>query len=145
MSARAVRIEGDVAYIPLGQGLEAMVDACDVHLVGSHNWRASRARGKIFALRVEGTKTLYLHRFLLGAPQGKWVEHTDGNGLDNRRCNLQATSGKYSLGTERGAKELAWSEPGSRWHTEVCKGSVAKKVSPQVAVGRAAWPFGASP
>lgn len=35
------------------------------------------------------TKTIYLHRFLVGFPSGKVVDHADGNGLNNRRSNIR--------------------------------------------------------
>ena len=39
-----------------------------------------------------GTKresTLSMHRFIMDAPKGMQVDHINGNGLDNRKCNLR--------------------------------------------------------
>lgn len=34
-------------------------------------------------------KRIYLHRWLLDAPPNRQVDHINGDGLDNRRCNLR--------------------------------------------------------
>lgn len=36
------RVVGDVAFIPLTQGLEAAIDAADLPLVEGRNWYAAR-------------------------------------------------------------------------------------------------------
>jgi len=33
-----------------------------------------------------------MHRFLLSPPEDKWVDHIDGDGLNNRRSNLRLVS-----------------------------------------------------
>ena len=93
---RPVRVEGEVAFIPLTQGYEAIVDATDLHLVAGHNWtalRRSRSR-TVYAYRavsIGGGKqrNVLLHRVLLSAPSNKQVDHISGDGLDNRRSNLR--------------------------------------------------------
>lgn len=87
---RPLRIVGDVAYVPLSQGLEAIVDAVDAALVGQWNWTAHRYRsGRITAFRKDGVKTVELHRAIM-PPNGKlYVDHVDGDALNNRRSNLR--------------------------------------------------------
>lgn len=94
MSIRPIRIEGDVAYVPLTQGYEAVIDAADAHLVAGHNWCAMRS-GKVFYavtnVRVNGVRAplLRMHRLIAGTPAGIETDHANGNGLDNRRANLR--------------------------------------------------------
>lgn len=54
---RPIRIEGDVAYVPLTQGYTAIIDAGDVPLVEGRSWQADikpRAIGRTDLL--EGPK-----------------------------------------------------------------------------------------
>lgn len=76
IAIRPIRIDGDLAFIPLSQGLEAVIDATDVPLVEGRNWHAvlnrhvhyARACGK----RGRGSKRkmIPLHRVILDAPEG---------------------------------------------------------------------------
>jgi hypothetical protein len=46
--------------------------------------------------RIEGKK-IYLHRVLLEAPKGKWVDHRNGSPLDNRRTNLRLATHQQNM------------------------------------------------
>lgn len=86
---RAIRIEGDVAYLTLTRGYEAMIDVADIGLVNNANWSVFTPNGRnnIYADRRTPTRAL-LHRVIMGFPDMQ-VDHINGNGLDNRRCNLR--------------------------------------------------------
>ena len=93
MTVRPIRIEGDVAYVQLTKGYEAVIDVADVLLVASWNWAAIVKRNAVYAVRTEtsGSKAqaIYMHRLLANDPDGLQVDHGDGNGLNNRRYNLR--------------------------------------------------------
>lgn len=87
-----------MAHIPLSKGLFAIVDEQDVDLVMQHRWHAARnAKPGYEHYAVSGagganpTKfgRLYMHRLILGARHGQFVDHINGIGLDNRRANLR--------------------------------------------------------
>lgn len=88
-----IRIEGDVAYVPLTQGYEAIIDASDAHLVEGSNWYAFIKPGQpIYAQRHTARpnrKIVHMHRVIASTPQGMDTDHINGNGLDNRKANLR--------------------------------------------------------
>lgn len=92
-------INGPVAIVPLTQGLFAVIDAEDAEKVGRHTWRAAKHHGGGFyahatARRLDGSwYTLALHRYLMpGELAGPFVDHANGNPLDNRKANLRVAT-----------------------------------------------------
>jgi len=90
---RAIRIEGDVAYVTLTQGCVALIDAEDVPLVSGYDWTVMHSARTSYARRSQWSptsqKTILLHRVVLGDPIGVRIDHKDGNGLDCRKANLR--------------------------------------------------------
>lgn len=78
-----------VRRIPLGNGLFAIVDANDYEEVSKYKWRASHHGRTVYATCVKRGRVVYMHRMIMGARKGRLVDHIDGNGLNNRRCNLR--------------------------------------------------------
>jgi hypothetical protein len=76
--------------IPLTQGYVAIVDAADYDAAMVYKWCALIGNHTVYAKRayqVDGVhRTVQLHTFLTGWP---YVDHVNGNGLDNRRDNLR--------------------------------------------------------
>lgn len=91
-------------YIPLTQGQYALVDAEDYERVSRHKWCLSRAGGRLYAQRRYRGKTQRMHQFLMDPPPGKVVDHKDGNGLNNRRCNLRICDQHQNLWNQRKSK-----------------------------------------
>lgn len=82
----------DIFCIPVTQGKVAIVDVDDARYVSGRPWFAIRDHRTFYAgrtLREPGKKkrTQRLHALLM--PECKRVDHINGNGLDNRRCNLR--------------------------------------------------------
>ena len=80
------------AQIPLSQGLMALADTGDLHLLSAHRWHAARRGRTFYAASRIGGKYVLMHRFILGAKNGSLVDHRDGNGLNNTRENLRLAS-----------------------------------------------------
>lgn len=104
----AYRVVGDVAYISLSQGLEAIIDVADIALVDGRGWYAIKSRKTSYAMsKTRGGKPRHLigmHRLVISAPDGAFVDHINGNGLDNRRSNLRLAEHQENL-RNRGANE----------------------------------------
>lgn len=130
--SRAVRIEGDVAYVPLTRGYTAIIDASDVHLVDGRLWSAlvSKRRKAVYAVRVEQRngrqKMILMHRLISDAPDGVLADHRDGDGLNNRRANIRHCSqAENNLNTglrrdnQAGFKGVALDKRNRRWKAEI--------------------------
>jgi hypothetical protein len=102
---RPIRIEGNIAYVPLTKGYEAVIDAADVALVEAHNWCASVDANTVYAQRKDCSgpkkRTVWLHRAIMGEPSGLKVDHKDGNGLNNRRYNLREATHAENMRNRR--------------------------------------------
>jgi hypothetical protein len=82
--------------IELTQGLFALVDDETFDRLNEVNWYAHRERKNIYALRKFQGEILKMHRVIMNAPEGFDVDHINGNGLDNRRCNLRIVTRKQN-------------------------------------------------
>jgi hypothetical protein len=127
---RPIRIEGNIAYVPLSRGMEAIIDACDVPLVNKWTWSVqvqARANYACRADRSSGKQAYFLlHRVIMDAPPNMQVDHIDGDGLNNRRSNLRLATvaenhrnlRKPSNNTS-GYKGVSWRKDRSKWRAAI--------------------------
>jgi hypothetical protein len=82
--------------IPLSRGYIAIIDDEDFDLVSQYKWFAVKNRHVVYAYTTNKTNKkpvfLRMHSLILNAQPGQQVDHINGNGLDNRRCNLRFAS-----------------------------------------------------
>ena len=80
-----------IRYIPLTRGLHAIVDAEDYEWLSQYKWHATKptGSGRVYAARGKSGATIFMHRMIMRPPEGKVVDHVNGNGQDNRRGNLR--------------------------------------------------------
>lgn len=76
--------------IQLTKGMNAIVDDDDFELLSGFKWQTV-CGGKYAArsTKLDGRKMIYMHRFIMGSPDGGIVDHKNGNTLDNRKENLR--------------------------------------------------------
>lgn len=89
---RAVRecpiVDGRIARVHLGKAFWMTIDAEDLdRVVSVSSWRWSESRREVN--RVSRNRTIIFTRWLLDPADGVWVDHRNGNRLDNRRENLR--------------------------------------------------------
>ena len=78
---------------------EALIDKEDVNKVKPYKWRLNKGgtdRSKcngVYTGNAISSKCVSLHRLLVDCPKkNKYVDHINGNRLDNRKCNLRICS-----------------------------------------------------
>lgn len=127
---RAIRIEGDVAYVPLTKGYEAVIDAADVPLVDGFNWCAQVQSHTVYAIRRDCSgptpSTVRMHRAIISEIDGLEVDHRDGNGLNNRRNNLRESTKAQNQQNSRirrnntsGFKGVCWDKASGKWMASI--------------------------
>jgi len=122
--------------IALTQGKVAIVDDEDYEGLNQWMWYAHACRKKWYACRTlhkDGEIiTLRMHRLILNTPDNKETDHINGNGLDNRRCNLRicndtenCRNSKMRTGAKSSSfKGLDWFRHQKKWRVRI---SVDKK------------------
>lgn len=105
-----------VVRIKLTRGMFAIIDADDLPLVSTYRSWSAIPGSKCHTYYACGRNTMAMHRLILGLgwrrDDPRIVDHANGNGLDNRRCNLRIadpslnsvnrkrTPGKYLRGVQ---------------------------------------------
>ena len=107
-------IEGSYYEVKLKDGITAKVDKEDLHLVISKKWGAYKTGNGKYVMRT-GTD-MFFHRYIY--PEIKYICHTNGDSLDNRRKNL---SEKTSFGFER---HVTQSKVNAKWTGGIPTGSL---------------------
>lgn len=127
---RPIIVDGDTAYVTLTRGYVATVDASDVHLIDGYNWAVMPGKSAIYAVRSiwtdKGSRSVFMHRTIMGEPDGKFVDHIDGDGLNNRRSNLREATGAQNSRNSRlrrnnvsGFKGVSWIKRPGKWSAQI--------------------------
>lgn len=93
--------------IELTRGKRAIIDMADVDLSG-RSWHAVPGHSSVgnytfYAARRKGSRHITLHREILERILGRKLrvgeecDHIDGNGLNNRRCNLRLVDHRRNI------------------------------------------------
>jgi hypothetical protein len=120
--------------IPLTQGKYAIVDPEDYGELAKYKWHTGRSERGLYAVRAvkarrrkTGQKTVSMHWVILKPPKGKFVDHINPNGLDNRRANLRAVTAQQNMWNMRKRKGncsskykgVSWSKSESKWRAMI--------------------------
>lgn len=114
-----------MATIALTQGYETVVDDDDYSLVCDVRWKILKSRHHRYAVRNTPRGAVLMHRYIMDAPAHLFVDHINGNGLDNRRCNLRLATRADNVRNRRKTtgssqfKGVYWSKAHSVWHAQI--------------------------
>lgn len=119
--------------IPLTKGFFTKVDDEDYERLAVHRWQAHPRCGYPNKIGVtRGLKkdhkslTITMAREIVNAPNGKYVDHINGDTLDNRKCNLRICSNAENVrnrGSNKnntsGYKGVNLEKKNGRWTTRI--------------------------
>lgn len=124
-------IRGDVTAIFIkykGRIMETLIDTTDLKKADSFKgtWGADYYSNQdlFYVAGKIGNKSVYLHRLLMGNPEGELVDHIFGTTLDNRKSvNLRVTNKSGNAQNQRnlrsdnksGVRGVCWSQRDKRW------------------------------
>lgn len=116
--------------IPLTQGYVAVVDDKDYEWLSQWKWCAKKTvlangRIKLYAHRRIGNSTITMHRLIVNAGSDTLVDHADGNGLNNRRCNLRQATVAANCWNSNPRCNTSSRYKGVSWHKRVGKWAAA--------------------
>ena len=134
-SIRPIRIDGNIAFVPLTKGYEAIIDAVDVPMVEGFNWKAEVTPHTVYVTRSHWLgngkrRTVRMHRVIMGEPNRLEIDHIDGNGLNNRKRddggNLRVVTHLQNTHNQRtrsnntsGFKGVSWHKASSKWRAQI--------------------------
>jgi hypothetical protein len=102
----------------IGRGKYVIIDDDDVPLFLSHKWRPWWCGNRWYAVRGDYSsgklQIIYLHRLINKTPKGMETDHINGNGLDNRKCNLRSVTKRQNAQNKHIKKTSKY--PGVFWH-----------------------------
>ena len=100
--------------IDLTQGKKAIVDDQDYEIIvnSGYLWHAQNyapVSNLWYAVGSKDGSVVMMHRFILGlSDKSVKTDHVNGNGLDNRRCNLRASSHAENMRNSSKRKTSKW-------------------------------------
>lgn len=121
--------------LPLSRNLTAVIDNEDSDL-SEFKWHSHSDGYRFYAVRNRHTEsrrtTQQLHRVILerilnrSLAKGEFVDHINGNGLDNRRCNLRLANNAENCRNKRrdtrnssGYKGVGFSKSSHKWRARI--------------------------
>ena len=120
--------------IALTQGECALVDDADYEWLNQHKWHYLSGRYTGYAARhisIAGKsrqRVTLMHRLILNTPPGMDTDHVNGDGCDNRRCNLRistrsqniANGGKYKCESATSRyRGVCWHRATRKWRAQI--------------------------
>ena len=119
-----------MAKIKLTQGKYAVVDKEDFEWLNSLKWQYDVHGYATRGYWIKGGKgktiKTYLHRFVMGNPKNKRIDHINRNKLDCRKVNLRIATHSENLmnrvapkGNKSGYKGVIFDKSRKKWRAEI--------------------------
>jgi hypothetical protein len=106
-----------------------MVDDEDFDILNKHKWHIAKNSKTWYAQRnVYKPKhgMIFLHRQILNIPDGMFIDHIDGNGLNNQKANIRVCTKAENCRNARirgdntsGYKGVSFHKPTKKWSASI--------------------------
>ena len=104
----------------------ALIDIEDKVLIINNKWCTNTSN---YVISGSSTPFIYLHRLIMGAIEGDYVDHLNGNTLDNRKINLRIctnqenSENKTKLAENNTSSVLGvhFDKSRNKWKVEICE------------------------
>lgn len=120
--------------IVLANGGVALVDDEDFDKLSKFKWSAIYGRHTCYAKResqringVRGT-TIRMHQEIMNTHNGEFIDHKDGNGLNNQKANLRFCTNQQNRmnsnsvkGSTSRFKGVTWRKDYKKWRGQIVK------------------------
>jgi hypothetical protein len=117
--------------------LPFLIDAEDWPRISGFKWSVSSDGGtRMYVSTRFGKKKTYLHRLILEAPNGRRVDHRNGDSLDNRKANLRLATHQQNMFNRRKShtfkgkptasyyKGVTWDRSCGRYKAQIIKNGI---------------------
>jgi len=127
--------------IELTLGKFSLVDDEDYIHLSKHKWYAQK-RGRTYRAARNAKsngiiKSINIHRLVLGLKEGDGysVDHIDGDGLNNQKCNLRKCDTSENMrnrgrpvNNKSGYKGVSWCRKGKKWRSQIQIHGISKSL-----------------
>lgn len=107
-----------------------IIDKEDLEKVMQYRWYIAKNDNGYYAKTniKEGQKfkSTYMHRLLKDCPKNRVIDHRNGNGLDNRKCNLKICTQKENTNNQKlssnntsGYRNICWNRINKTWDVQI--------------------------
>lgn len=93
----------NIGIIQLSKGKITILDLDDAIKFGIYNWSVLQTKTGWYSVRNEKSvdrtsqKMFYLHRLIMNCPDNLFVDHINGDTLNNKKSNLRIVTKKRKL------------------------------------------------
>jgi hypothetical protein len=111
--------------VKLSNGMAAIVDDSDFPAVSAFKWHAFKDGGRVYARARKNNRRFFMHSLIVGSNGGE-IDHRNGDGLDNRRCNLRTVSHSLNQANRKASagaskyKGVTWCKRKRLWQSRIC-------------------------